>query len=388
MDDASSSTSTAATSQPETEAEIFEATDETTVDILSDAKKQARHLCFTWWICDETITEWPQHIYAGLYSYIVFQMEKCPTTGRYHFQGYMQFEKNQHLATVYKKNPIRKDPDGNLLSGAWLRVCRGSSDQNVAYCTKEDTRVSPEYMWEFGERRNIAAAAKSRVRNPTDRMISEVLDGVFDPTLRVNQIEMIKHKQHYENAKRLHAELTRSHLVFEETRVFVHWGASRSGKSHNAQHACYRYNPQTKSCEIIDYCNEEVEGPTYEVPAPRADGTPWFDGYDGEHRIWFDEVTPGKFGIAEILKICDLRSQQVQVKGGFTLRNWSEIHFTSNIHPCKWFPQATEEQLKAFYLRIRRNGGMIFHYQTIHPSQSSEENESLESVLASISAEV
>lgn len=45
--------------------------------------------------CQRTITQWP-------FRYIVYQIELCPTTGREHLQGFVQWEDKQRLSALKK----------------------------------------------------------------------------------------------------------------------------------------------------------------------------------------------------------------------------------------------------------------------------------------------
>lgn len=73
-------------------------------------------------------------------TYYVFQLEKAPSTGGLHFQGYIRLSRAMDLA------PLRK------LFGPFnphLEACKGNESENVAYCTKEETRVAGP--WSHGE---------------------------------------------------------------------------------------------------------------------------------------------------------------------------------------------------------------------------------------------
>lgn len=70
-------------------------------------------------------------------SFLIYQLEEAATP---HYQGYIVF-----------KNPIRLTAIKKLagLETAHLEKCKGTPDQNVAYCTKEDTRK--EGPWSYGD---------------------------------------------------------------------------------------------------------------------------------------------------------------------------------------------------------------------------------------------
>lgn len=62
------------------------------------------------------------------YKYI-YQLEKCPETGRLHYQGYFRSEENVRF------------PQLKLLFPDWhLEKRKGTHKQAYAYCTKSETR--------------------------------------------------------------------------------------------------------------------------------------------------------------------------------------------------------------------------------------------------------
>lgn len=65
-------------------------------------------------------------------KYIVYQKERAPSTGALHFQGY-----------VVLTNPTSLVGMKAIHATAHWEVAKGSAQDNIAYCTKEDSRVSP-----------------------------------------------------------------------------------------------------------------------------------------------------------------------------------------------------------------------------------------------------
>lgn len=79
----------------------------------------------------------------GGVKFAVMQLESAPTTGRLHLQGYFFLEGHNGLGrrTIFQRYPF--------LTGAHLEPAQGTVDQNIAYCTKEESRVAGP--WQFGE---------------------------------------------------------------------------------------------------------------------------------------------------------------------------------------------------------------------------------------------
>lgn len=69
------------------------------------------------------------------------QQEKCPDTGREHFQGFVQLVKPMRLMSI--KSLLKCD-------SAHLERTKGSPIQAWDYCTKEETRIGGP--WTYGDK--------------------------------------------------------------------------------------------------------------------------------------------------------------------------------------------------------------------------------------------
>ena len=72
--------------------------------------------------------------------YAIWQTEKCPETGRLHYQGYLELAKPMRIVAV--KNLLPQ------LEGAHFEPRRGTRDQARDYCRKAETKV--DGPWEHG----------------------------------------------------------------------------------------------------------------------------------------------------------------------------------------------------------------------------------------------
>jgi hypothetical protein len=101
--------------------------------------KQARHYLFT--LFPEVPSSGYQAVDLPIFlhefknnfrqcRYVCAQVEQCPETKRIHYQGYAQFRPQLAFNTIKAAYPtIHLEPP------------RGSSDENVTYCSKKDTQV-------------------------------------------------------------------------------------------------------------------------------------------------------------------------------------------------------------------------------------------------------
>ena len=74
-----------------------------------------------------------EHMKAAFY-----QLERAPTTGQVHLQGFVVMHKVSRLTAVSK-----------VLPHAHLELMKGTVVQNVEYCSKSATKVAGP--WKFGE---------------------------------------------------------------------------------------------------------------------------------------------------------------------------------------------------------------------------------------------
>ncbi|AYP28691.1 MAG: putative viral replication protein [Cressdnaviricota sp.] len=99
---------------------------------------QYRHWCYTFYPDSKLEPVNMKHPEMGFIEFCRFctaQLEKCPETGRYHFQGYFECNDKKTLAAM-------KKIDG--LKGAHWSVRAGTQEQAIDYCHKEDSRVPVE----------------------------------------------------------------------------------------------------------------------------------------------------------------------------------------------------------------------------------------------------
>lgn len=138
--------------------------------------KQVRYWCYTYYVKQDPQTfAWnhPDLQIVDDVKYCVAQLEKCETTGRIHFQGYLE------LATKQRLSFVRDLP----LPGAHWEPRGGTQAQAVAYCTKLETRVAEENggsQYTFGtlskgqgQRTDIEAAASDLVAGMPLREFAE-----------------------------------------------------------------------------------------------------------------------------------------------------------------------------------------------------------------------
>lgn len=95
-----------------------------------------------WMVTEYDMTKKLEDSFNGQYVYLVYQKEKCPDTGRLHYQGYVCFKARKRLSQLKV-----------MSSAAHFELRRGKHAEAKAYCMKSDSRQ--EGPWEFGSDADI-----------------------------------------------------------------------------------------------------------------------------------------------------------------------------------------------------------------------------------------
>ncbi len=221
-------------------------------------------------------------------GYAIWQLEQGSTI---HVQGYVRFTKNKRLCALQE-----------LLRGAHAAICRGSEAQNIAYCTKEETRVSGPY--EIGVR--IAQGKRSDIL----RLRDGIKEGSTD-------LMLINDDETCGAFARSMKFVDRCRYLFAKKRDFKSfviciYGPTDIGKSRVAA---------AVSPNAYRFSNNKGA---------------WFDYYDGVSDIIFDDFYGG-IPRHQLLQLLDRYPTTVESKGGTI--NWCPkvIIITSNKPPWEWY---------------------------------------------------
>lgn len=262
-------------------------------------------------------TEPKEHWNPDLMAYLKVQVEKAPTTGQLHYQGCLIMKKATRMTGVKK---ALNAPTAHLEPAkAW--------DRAVAYCGKEETRV--DGPWEYGkpttqgQRKDIELLAEAVKLGKRDRELADEYP--------------VSYMRYYKGVQALRSAQTPK-TNRTNMRAAVFWGETGSGKTWSAT---------------------EAWGDNYYTVFQPTHPNPWFDGYQGEANVLFDDVGVGLLDCNFLKRLLDIYPVLVPVKGGSVAWLAETIVLTSNLHMDRWYPSATTEDMNALRRRVKQ-----FHFPT------------------------
>lgn len=242
--------------------------------------------------------------------FMVGQLEQCPETERLHLQGYFELTRPQRITWIKANWPG--------FDRAWFEPRRGTQQEAVAYCEKEESRI--DGPWRCGE-----PTTKGK-RSDLDAIALALNAGETVSTVGFNFPSTF---MRYGRGIRDYANLVRALIKVDwEMEVIVLWGAPGSGKTSLAKSSfpdAYEWMPQRGN-------------------------TVWWDGYMGEHTIIIDEFA-NNFPYHYALRILGDAGCRVEFKGGTVQLMAKRIVVTSMDSPLDWWKNMTEHRY-ALYRRI------------------------------------
>lgn len=280
----------------------------------TESTARIRRWCFTW---HDFPADWKEIVGKWPTRYICCGVETCPTTGRIHLQGYLEFK---HARTFSATK--------SLLGGnQHLEPARGDGPTNRDYCSKEGD------FWEQG------LLPKPRGQRSDLITLQKLVDD--------NAPEIRLWKEHFGSMVRYGRGIERYRLLrlqseslrFTPLDFLWYCGSPGTGKSSKArQDLLRRY-------DVSDIY----------VKSPNQGQSTWFDGIPWNVKaILFDEFCSD----IRFRQLCDLTggfSTRVECKGSSMLLTELEcVIVTSNYAPWECYPNLERKTLKPLYRRITK----------------------------------
>ncbi len=246
-------------------------------------------------------------------KFLVYQLERGPTTGTPHYQGYVMF------VSAISRNECKRRLGTPRVN---VRVARGKPHANILYCTKDATRISDPV--EFGER-----PAQGR-RNDLQRL---------DP-LR----EMLK------------AGRSMMDIAEENFHAYLRYG--RGLQAYKAMvESMPRETPRSRTRLVLVLGHPGMGKNTWVRNSyPKAYwpviNSKWYDGYipNVHDTIVMDEFV-GQVPLTTLNTLCGVDPTRVETKGGSHGFFGEHLVIMSNLNPIGWW-RNTRVSMKTFFRRI------------------------------------
>jgi len=251
-------------------------------------------------------------------TYCVYQLEMCPDTGRLHFQGYFEFSGKKRY------NWVQAHCEG--MESAHLEVRRGTMEEARNYAMKHDTRLDGPWEWGAPKPGQGSRSDLLQVKRALDQgqPMSYIADNFFGTFLR--------YQRGLKEYKRL--KMPKRDWAME---LFFVIGPSGTGKSRWAK----QNYPE----------------------AYWKDGTKWWDDYDGQETVVWDEFYAFCCKFSDLLRLLDRNPMMVETKGGYVQFTSRRIIFTSNQDPSEWYNAERTHQMSwdqnPLHRRIREFGRVM-----------------------------
>lgn len=214
-------------------------------------------------------------------KFLVYQTERCPSTGRLHIQGFVHLSNSMKYATVCKLLGLTKATN--------FGVARGSDEENEAYCTKPESR-------EEGPAGKYGKAVPGQGKASD---IDSVVQYLTIPEMTMRRVAnerpdiVLRHSKHAEKLIELRNAGNKRRIA---PNIIIRCGPTGTGKSH------------ATAAEALAW---ELETGRNVVYVGKLSDRFAFDGYESGDSIAIEEYTPGDCKISLMLRIFDMYPYKV-----------------------------------------------------------------------------
>lgn len=242
-------------------------------------------------------------ITSGKIKYVIGQLERCAQSGRLHVQLYVEY-----------RDAVRRGELPRLLGlprgYGWADARRGTREQAIAYCSKEETRVCGPF--EHGR-----VELHPGHRSDLDQAVAALQAGGLKRVAEECPREYIKYARGFEALDdRLKP---RDSSIIDGKEVHVLYGEPGTGKT--------------------TWARDNWPG-LFVMPCP-SQSQYWSDGYEGQETILFDDYGNSLHDIlpwSMLLQVCDKWGVAYPRKHGYNWLAAKRVVFTSNHPPEQWHP--------------------------------------------------
>lgn len=236
-------------------------------------------------------------------QYCVAQREMCPETKKLHYQFYVEFKNRKRLTGVRK-----------VFGSCHVEIANCPKDARN-YCMKEDTRVSPPI--EIGE---------YLTRQETTPIVKKLG--------KCSVLDLINNRPGlWRNLRSLQALKA----------------AVAQPRSNLTEAAALHGDTGTGKTKIVKLIASFVgaEGTYWK------DQTMWWEGYEGQALVVWDEFRPQHSTVAQLLSLINHIPHRVPIKGSSAQFVSPWVLFTSNVDPKDWYGMEDSKSIAALMRRIK-----------------------------------
>lgn len=257
----------------------------------------SRHFCLTFFkkptitICDKV-------------RYAIYGEEKSPSTGKIHWQSYIELYSPQRIAgikKIYNDNTVHAE------------IRRGTRIEAREYC-KKDGKFTEHGKWIKGQGH----------RTDLESVVQDLEDGKKLSEIMLEQPALFC--QYRNGLRDISSCVTKKNTkTFRNLEVELITGPTGCGKTRRAM-------------ESAEY---------------RIQGTQlaWWQDYEGEKTICIDEYS-NDVNITELLNLLDGYQLRLNVKGSHTYANWTKVFITTNLKIDEIHNNAKPAHRDALFRRI------------------------------------
>lgn len=264
-----------------------------------------------------------QEVFRGLshglnpfVSYGILGFETCPSTGRRHLQGYVYCSSRVGFRSFQGKMGLPRS--------CHVEKANGTPSQNKEYCSKEgdffeigDFAECPVHNSRAGGSKKSASQRVHELWKRT-RRIRDAFNQPANEALSYNSIRLMEMYAKYDDPRPVSPD------TLEVTAIF---GPSGSGKSR--------------------FVDTVTDGQAY-----RPISYKWWEGYDGDRAVVFDDIRGDFCKFHELLKVLDIYPFRVETKGGSRQLQARSIFLTAPRSPVLLWGERTNEELFQLERRI------------------------------------
>jgi len=266
--------------------------------------KQSRYWCFTSYHDD-----CPKYDPSTM-QYLIHGGEECPDTKRRHWQCYVEFFK-----------PTTRSRVSKMFDGVHLEQRNGTALQAATYCKKDEQFI------EYGTIGKDNSGRRSDLENIAS-MVANGSQSIRDVAI-ANPRMFVQYGRGLTilNAVTNSAATTR----WREVTCEIWYGKTNLGKTRRWFDKYYDVG-----CYRFQY----------------SKGGNWWDGYNGEKHILFDEFNC-QVMLSEMLMWLDGYPTRLEIKGGFTYAKWETVTIISNDDPRTFYANCSTDKKNAFARRFK-----------------------------------